>query len=189
MRYPIRFYRLAVALVLSACLLPIVRGQESGQPARQSDRPQYPRLKTSEVVEDYHGTEVADPFRWLEDAEAPDTRAFIDAQNRITRHYLDLPVRDVIRARLQQLIDYPRVSSPSREKDRLFFTRNTGLQNQSVLFMKPQNGGEEIQLIDPNEWSEDGTVALAGTSVSDDASTMIYGKSAPAGAISARCAS
>ncbi len=161
-----------VAGLLAAALLAGATTQDRGQSA-----PDYPRLKTLDVVDDYHGTKVADPFRWLEDLGDPDTHAFVEAQNRLTRQYVDIPSRPVIRQRLEKLIDYPRVSTPGREGDRLFYSRNTGLQNQSVQYMKGQGSDEEVELLDPNEWSADGTVALAGMNVSHDASMMIYGVS------------
>ena len=139
-------------------------------------RPPYPKLKTVDVVDDYHGTKVADPFRWLEDADSPETRAFIVAENDIAEDYVNTAARPGIRKRLEQLIDYPRVASPEREKDRLFYGKNSGLQNQSVLYTKLA-GGEERVLLDPNTWSADGTVALADTTVSRDAETMAYGVS------------
>src|SRR5690606_28199156 len=105
------------------------------------------------------------------------TQAFIEKQNELTRAYVDIPVRNAIRSLLEELIDYPRVSSRGREKDRLFYSRNTGLQNQRVLYMKPHGSHEEVLLIAPNTWSDAGTVALAGTNVSHDAAKMIFGVS------------
>ena len=166
---------LAAAATLAVAALALAQNKPATAPA-MNDQPTYPTLKTSDVVDDYHGTPVADPYRWLEDAESPETRAFIEEQNKISGAYVDTDVRPAIRARLETLVDYPRVGAPERERDRLFFSKNTGLQNQSVLFTKKQ-GGDETVLIDPNTWSDDGTVALANTSVSRDAETMAYGVS------------
>ena len=178
LRRPLRIVVTASAAVLLGLALgsfPAVAQDREGR--GQSAPPAYPTLKTVDVVDDYHGTKVADPFRWLEDLSDPDTDAFIEAQNELTRRYVDTPARPIIRRRLEELIDYPRVTSPGREKDRLFYSRNTGLQNQSVQFMKVQGADDEVELLDPNEWSKDGTVALAGMSVSDDATKLIYGVS------------
>ena len=139
-------------------------------------RPPYPKPHADDVVEDYHGTPVADPFRWLEDADSARTREFIEAQNAIAEDYVNTAIRPAIRARLQALIDYPRVAAPEREKSRLFYGKNGGLQNQSVLYTKIP-GGDERVLLDPNAWSDDGTIALASTTVSRDAQTMAYGVS------------
>ena len=147
--------------------------------ARESaaTRPAYPEAEKGDVVDDYHGTRVADPYRWLETPDAPQTRAFIDAQNVITRQYLDSPVREQIRARLEELIDYPRTGTPSRQGRRLLFEHNTGLQNQGVLFTKQEGDDQARLLLDPNTWSVDGTTALAYASLSDDGQTFVYGVS------------
>ncbi|HXF96293.1 MAG TPA: hypothetical protein VNI61_09365, partial [Gemmatimonadales bacterium] len=95
----------------------------------------YPPTKTVDVVDDYHGTKVADPYRWLEDVDAPDTRAWIEAQNRVTFRFLaGIPARERIRRRLTELWDYPRHGVPLKKAGRYFFTRNDGLQNQAVLY-------------------------------------------------------
>ena len=142
----------------------------------------YPDAPRGEVVDDYHGTEVADPYRWLEEPDSPETRAFIEAENKVADAYLNTPARDAIRSRLEELIDYPRIGVPGRagypDTDlgtRLFVSKNSGLQNQSVLYTKGPKDDDFVQLIDPNTWSEDGTVALSGTWVSDDGTTMAYG--------------
>src|SRR5437016_14470101 len=95
---------------------------------------QYPSAHTSAVVDDYHGTPVPDPYRWLEDPDAPDTRAWIEAENRITEAYLaQIPQRYAIRRRLTQLGNYPKYGRPCHTVARYFFFKNDGLQNQSVL--------------------------------------------------------
>src|SRR5687767_477546 len=171
--------RLAAAAAVLAATAIVSHGglAQERSAARQEAPPEYPELKAVDVVDDYHGTKVADPFRWLENLDDPDTDAFIEAQNKLVEQYVDIPERAVIRRRLEELINYPRVSTPDREEDRLFYSRNSGLQNQSVQFMKEPGSDEEVELLDPNEWSEDGTVALAGMNVSDDATKLIYGVS------------
>ena len=118
----------------------------------------YPKARKADVVDTYHGTKVADPYRWLENADDPETVAWVDAENALTRSMLDRPQRAALRQRLRQLFDYPRLSAPERQGDRLFYFRNSGLQNQAVLYVK-EKGAERV-LLDPNTLSPDGTVAL-----------------------------
>ncbi len=136
-----------------------------------------PETRRGDHVDDYHGTAVADPYRWLEDPDAPESRAWIEAQNAATFGYLgSLPGRERLERRLTELSDYERFSAPFRRGERMFYRRNDGLQNQSVLYV--QDGSAEPRvLIDPNELSEDGTVALGGVSVSDDGSLLAYSTS------------
>src|SRR5574341_371404 len=119
--------------------------------AATAPRPVYPPARKAEVVDDYHGTKVADPYRWLENADDPETLAWVEAQNRLTRSLLDRPGRAAVRKRLEELFDYPRRSVPERQGARLFCFRDTGLQNQSVLFVR--EGGAERVLLDPNALS------------------------------------
>jgi prolyl oligopeptidase len=134
-------------------------------------------LRKDDVVDDYHGTKVADPFRWLEAPDAAETRAFIDARNQVTRSFLDSPLREEIHDRLKGLINYPRQSMPARYGDKLFFSTNTGLQQQSVVMMQTGIDGKPSVLIDPNTLSADGTVALSGMTYTDDGSLVAYGVS------------
>ena len=121
---------------------------------------QYPETMKGDVVEDYHGTEVADPYRWLEDVDASETKAWIEAQNEITFAYLEaIPEREYIRERLTRLWNYERYSTPFKEAGAYFFFKNDGLQNQSVLYRQANLDGEPSVLLDPNKLSEDGTVA------------------------------
>src|SRR5262245_35483015 len=125
----------------------------------------YPETRRGDVVDDYFGTKVADPYRWLEDADAPETRAWIDAQNAVTFGYLEtIPERTRIRERLTKLWNYPKYGVPTREGDWYVYTKNQGLQNQSVTYKQRSLDGEPSVLIDPNLLSKDGTVALSTTS-------------------------
>jgi len=127
-------------------------------------------------VDEYHGVKVPDPYRWLEDTDAPETRKWIEQENDITFSYLHgLPQRDWLQKRITQLWDYPKYGLPSKEGDRYFFTKNSGLQNQSVLYVQPTHAGEPRVLLDPNALSADGTVALSGLDVTDDGKWMAYG--------------
>jgi len=139
----------------------------------------YPAAPHSNVVDTYHGRQVADPFRWLEDVDSPETRAWIAAQNALTEGYLSaVPRRDAIRERLEHVWNYERFSAPSREGQNYAFYRNSGLQNQSVLYVAPTLNGPARVLIDPNLLSADGTVALSGLAFSHDGSRVAYAISA-----------
>lgn len=137
--------------------------------------PPPPAVKTDAVVDDFHGTKVPDPYRWMEDESLPELQAFIAAQNARTRAFVDTPQREVIRQRITELMDFPRQTTPGRRGKFVFFSTNTGLQNQSVLRVAESVGGADRVLIDPNTLSEDGTVSLGGTSYSKDGTLMTYG--------------
>ncbi|MFL5386595.1 MAG: prolyl oligopeptidase family serine peptidase [Longimicrobiaceae bacterium] len=160
--------RTSAALLALAALAPAL--------SAPAQRLQYPQARTVEQFDDYHGTRVADPYRWLEDTESPDTRAWIEAQNRVTEQYLAaIPQRDAIRRRLTELWNFPRWSSPTRRGARYFYFRNTGLQNQSVMYVASSPRGEARVLLDPNTLRADGTEALSSTAISDDGSMLAYG--------------
>jgi prolyl oligopeptidase len=138
-----------------------------------------PVAQAVEVVDDYHGTAVADPYRWLEDVDAENTREWIEAENCVTFGYLEaIPEREVIRARLTELWDFARYGVPFKEGGRYFFYKNDGLQNQSVLYKQDALDAEAAVLIDPNTFSEDGTVALRTLAFSDDGEAVVYGTAA-----------
>ena len=140
---------------------------------------QYPAARKSDVVDDYHGTRVPDPYRWLEDPDSPESRAWIEAENRLTAAYLaEIPARSTIRERLTKLWNYPKYGTPFRKGRRYFFFKNDGLQNQSVLYKQASLTADPETLLDPNLLSEDGTVALSTMAVSDDGRLLAYGTSA-----------
>ncbi len=135
----------------------------------------YPASATVEQVDDFHGTAVADPYRWLEDVDSAETKAWVVAQNEVTFAYLEgIPAQERLRKRLTELWDYPRYSTPFREGARTFFRKNDGLQNQSVLYVQDGSDAEPRLLLDPNTLSEDGTVSLGATSVSDDGKLLAW---------------
>lgn len=140
------------------------------------ERLPYPESRRCDQVDVYHGIEVADPYRWLEDLDSDETRSWIDAQNRVTAAWLrSIPQREEIRQRLTQLWNYERYGMPVKEGGRCFFVRNDGLQNQSVLYVMEGLDGPSRVLLDPNEMSPDGTVALAAFNVSPDGRRVAYG--------------
>jgi prolyl oligopeptidase len=138
----------------------------------------YPPTQKTNQVDVYHGVEVADPYRWLEDDNAAQTEAWVEAQNKVTFGYLDtIPARDAIRERLTKLWNFERYGVPFKSGGKYFFSRNDGLQNQSVLHVADSLDAEPRILLDPNQLSEDGTIALRGYSVSDDGRYLAYGLS------------
>jgi prolyl oligopeptidase len=140
--------------------------------------PTYPPTPTVDQVDHMHGTEVADPYRWLEDVDADDTREWVLAQQAVTQRWLSgSGVRDEIRDRLRELWDHPRRGAPWRRGDRWFQLRNTGLQAQQVLWTMPAPDAEGDVVLDPNTWSDDGTAALSGLAVSHDGLWLAYARS------------
>lgn len=138
----------------------------------------YPPAPRQDVMDDYHGTAVGDPYRWLEDSDSPETQTWIAAQNQLTRDFLNVsPARDPLVQRLTELWDYEKYSIPWKRGDRYFFFKNDGLQNQSVLYTLTDLQGEAQVLLDPNRLSEDGTIALSGFAVSRNGEYLAYGLS------------
>ncbi len=139
----------------------------------------YPKTRKSDHVDVLHGTKVADPYRWLEDLDSDETKAWVEAQNAVTYPYLAaIPARKKLRERLTELWNYEKYGIPKAKGGQYFFSKNDGLQNQSVLYTVDSLDGSPRVLLDPNKLSEDGTVALAGYSISHDGSQMAYGVAA-----------
>jgi prolyl oligopeptidase len=139
---------------------------------------EYPIARKADQIDTYHGVEVRDPFRWLEDPYSEETQAWIEAENQITFDYLQqIPGREKIKQRVTQLWDYEKFGIPFKEGDRYFYFKNDGLQNQSVLYTLNSLDGEPKILLDPNTLSEDGTVALSSLAISKDGNLMAYGLS------------
>lgn len=139
----------------------------------------YPVAKKVDHTDNYHGTVVADPYRWLEDANSAETKQWVDAENKVTQAYLgQIPAREAIKARLTKLWNYERYSVPYKEGGRYFYSRNDGLQNQSVLYTMTRLSDTPRVLLDPNTLAADGTVALSGTAVSPDGKLLAYGTAA-----------
>ncbi len=139
----------------------------------------YPKAKTVDQTDDYHGVKVADPYRWLEDTDSEDTRAWVEAENKLTFGYLEqIPYRSAIRERLTKLWNFERFTAPEQRDGHYFFEHNNGLQNQNVLLVADSLTAEPRVLLDPNTLSADGTVALSGTALTDDGKLLAYGTSA-----------
>ncbi|WP_129714181.1 prolyl oligopeptidase family protein [Pedobacter sp. SYP-B3415] len=136
---------------------------------------QYPISKKTDQTDNYHGTVISDPYRWLEDDQAADTGEWVRAQNEVTENYLSkLPFRQQIHTRLTRLSDYPRESAPVVRGELVIYSKNTGLQNQAVLYVQHGLSGEPEILIDPNTFSDDGTVALQATAFSKTQKYFAY---------------
>ncbi len=174
----------AVCLVLPTALV-LLTACSSGhdddpltRDAKTMTKLSYPESRTDEVMDNYHGTQVPDPYRWLEDTDSPETAAWVASQNELTFGYLEgIPARETYRARLTELWDYERIGVPLQRAGRIFFSRNDGLQPQSVLHVRDDADSPARVLLDPNALSEDGTVALGGWAVSRDGRWLAWATS------------
>jgi len=167
--------RLTAAPTFACCVL-MMAACNSPSPATPTLT--YPQTTMGSVVEDYHGTKVADPYRWMENLDSPEVAAWIKAENAVTEPYLaSLPRRKALNERLTALWDYPRVGIPLLEGRHLFYRRNAGLQRQSPIFMRASADAPATLVIDPNVISEEGTIALSDYKPSPDAKLLAYGLS------------
>ncbi|MEX2026471.1 MAG: S9 family peptidase, partial [Pirellulaceae bacterium] len=136
----------------------------------------YPTTQRGDRVDDYHGTSIADPYRWLEDLDSPQTRAWVQAQNELTfSHLAAIPAREQFRRRLTELWNFERYTLPVKCGGRYFYTRNDGLQNQNAVFVLDHLDAVPRLLLDPNAFSADGTIALANWVPSEDGKLLAYG--------------
>src|SRR5687767_15687357 len=146
--------------------------------AAQTGPLQYPVTQTVDHVDTYHGTKVPDPYRWLEDDASAETAKWVEAQNKVTFAYLEkIPYRAQLTARLKALYDYAKFGMPQRRGETYFFSKNDGLQNQSVYYIQRGLTGTPEVFIDPNQWSEDGTVRLTAFVPSRGGKLVCYGVS------------
>jgi prolyl oligopeptidase len=165
------FALVAVAMLLAACA--------SNMNSSSHTKLTYPVTRKGDLVETMHGRAVADPYRWLEDDNSAETKAWVEAQNKVTFAYLEqIPARAKLKERLTKLWNYERYGTPSKEGGRYVFSKNDGLQNQSVLYTMRSLEESPKVLLDPNKLSADGTMALASLSLSEDGKLMAYGISA-----------
>jgi prolyl oligopeptidase len=182
---PSRLTMLASVLILIAALMTlptffVVHSQNSTGVTQQMIKTNnYPVARKSDQVDDYHGVKVADPYRWLEDLDSEETRKWVEEQNKLTFGYLaEIPARTTIKERLTKLWNFEKYGVPFKEGNRYFYTRNSGLQNQSVLYSVNSLDAQPQVLLDPNTLSTDGTVALSGSAVSNDGKFLAYSLSA-----------
>ncbi|MEP6705609.1 MAG: S9 family peptidase, partial [Acidobacteriota bacterium] len=136
----------------------------------------YPKPKKVQQVDDYHGVKVNDPYRWMEDTDSAEVQAWIAAENKVTDAYFaTIPEREKIKARLTDLWNYERYSAPGKIGNKYTYSKNDGLQNQSVLYITDSIDNPGRVLLDPNKLSADGTAALGGSSFTDDGKLWAYG--------------
>ena len=173
-------FLLFLVLVFQSLLVMTLAQNATSSAAQNMIKPiTYPPARKSEQVDNYHGVMVADPYRWLEDLDSEETRNWVEAQNKLTFGFLgEIPARSKIKERITKLWNYERYGTPFKEGDNYFYFRNSGLQNQSVLYTVTSLDGQPTLLLDPNKLSNDGTVALSGSSVSNDGKLMAYSLSA-----------
>ncbi len=159
---------LALAAVLAAGVATAVHAQSLD----------YPQARRDSLVADYFGTKVPVPYRWMEDLNSPEVKQWVDAENKLTFSFLDkIQVRPWVRDRLKELWNYEKVGAPDREGGRLFFSKNSGLQNQSVIYVADSLGGPAKVLLDPNVRWPRGNTALAGSRPSPDGRYLEYATS------------
>jgi len=160
---------------LLLCSILLIMACESKKEKKQEVALDYPETKKVDTVDTYFGTEVPDPYRWLEDDRSEETAQWVEAQNDVTFAYLNnIPFKDKIKSRLEKLFNYERVSAPFERGDYIYFYKNDGLQNQSVLYRKSGEDAEPEVFLDPNTFKEDGTISLGGSAFSDDGSIFTY---------------
>ena len=164
----------ALTVSLSLLILTIAGCRQEDPPPKLS----YPETKKGEVVDDYFGTKMPDPYRWMEELDSPEVAAWVKAQNQLTFEYLDkLPLRERFKQRITELWNYPKVSIPVRQGGRYFYQKNSGLQRQSPLYVRASLAAEPMLVIDPNVLSPDGSVSLAQWMPSPDGKLLAYGLS------------
>lgn len=155
-------YLILIGMIITSC-------------TQKNERLNYPVTAKNDVVDNYFGTEVADPYRWLEDDNSAETKAWVEAENAVTFGYLEsIPFRAGIKARLTQIWDYPKYGLPNKRGDFWYYSKNDGLQQQSVIYQLDDLEGEPRVFLDPNTFSKDGTIALSGLTFSKDGKFASY---------------
>ena len=165
-------------LLLTGSLLALLVGCKTTTTSQNSttnnEKMNYPTTKKGDVVDNYFGTPVPDPYRWLEDDKSAETAEWVKKQNEFTFAYLSqIPYRNTIKEKLQKLWNYERIGAPFTEGDYTYYYKNDGLQNQSVLYRKDKQGKEEI-FLNPNTFASDGTTSLATIAFTEDGSLVAY---------------
>ena len=172
MKNTLPLFKIALVSILAAGAARFLPAASTSTQARWS----YPETKRGPVVDEYFGTKVPDPYRWLEDGDSDEVKSWVEAQNKATAAYLErIPFRDQIKQRLTQLLNYPKYSAPIRRGDQFFFTKNDGLQNQSVHYVQRGLAGPPEVLLDPNSFSADGTSRLGAFTLSASGKHIVFG--------------
>lgn len=167
---------LCIGALLASCGSPdATQNADSATPAVPM---QYPTTAKTNAARDYHGTQVSDPYAWLEDDQSAETASWVDAQNKVTYGYLhNLPGRETLAKRYEQMLNYEKVGQPYKVGEYYFLYKNSGLQNQSVIYYRKGLGGEDQVFIDPNTLSEDGTTSINLSGASKDHKHMVISRS------------
>lgn len=169
-------YLVSAILFFASCNSSNESTEETNQ--QPHDKLTYPKTEKDDVVDNYHGTEIKDPYRWLEFDTADNVKAWVKEQNKVTYAYLDkIPSRKIFKNRLEEIFNYPKVGAPQKAGDFYFYYRNSGLQNQSVIYYKKGMKGVEQVFIDPNTLSENGTVSINLVGFSNDNKYVAYSRS------------
>lgn len=160
-----------LSLAIAAIVNPFNSYSQTASPTKPMT---YPETKKAQVTDTYFGTAVQDPYRWLEDDRAADTKAWVEAQNKVTQNYLSqIPYRNQIKTRLEKLWNYEKYTAPFKEGDYTYYYKNDGLQNQYVLYREKKGGKAEV-FLDPNQFSKDATTSLAGIEFTKDGTLAAY---------------
>jgi prolyl oligopeptidase len=177
---PIRCAAALVLLLANFILVPRISSVSAQNSTSGNTQPMirsndYPVARKSDQVDDYHGVKVADPYRWLEDLDSDETRSWVEAENKLSFGFLAaIPARSTLKDRLTKVWNYEKYGVPFKEGNRYFYLRNSGLQNQSVLYTVTSLDAPPQVVLDPNTLSTDGTVAVSGMQVSDDGKLLAY---------------
>src|SRR5947208_11149098 len=167
----------ALTFSFTSTSLHVARAQKAGDGGCRAPIT-YPETKKVDVVDDFFGTKVPDPYRWLENNDSPEVAAWVEAENKVTFAYLDqIPYRAQLKDRLMKLYNYPKYGAPSRRGEWFVFSKNDGLQNQSVYYIEKGLNGTPELLLDPNKFSADGTSRLGAFSWSPNGKYIVYGVS------------
>src|SRR3989441_3328387 len=185
---PLALLIVALIGVASIALAPLVGAQNGQQPAAPATNSSaadtsapptkltYPEAKKVDQVDDYFGTKVPDPYRWLENNDSPEVAAWVEAENKVTFAYLDkIPYRSQLKDRLTKLLNSPKYTAPSRRGEWFVFSKNDGLQNQNVYYIQKGLDATPELLLDPNKFSADGTSRLGALSWSPKGNYVLYG--------------
>jgi prolyl oligopeptidase len=162
-------------IIVTALLISSLCTMAQKQSSNQTLKMQYPETKKDSVIDEYFGMKVSDPYRWLEDDTSLQTSAWVKKQNAVTRDYLSkIPFRKAISERYESIFNYEKYSAPFQRGDYIYYSKNSGLQNQFVIYREPANGGDAEIFLDPNTFSADGTTSLGALSFSKDGSMATY---------------
>lgn len=170
-------FNLLILMIIIA--VPVSFPSEAGElPAQKGQSLKYPQTRRDTVVNDYFGTKVPAPYRWMEDQESPEVESWVETENKLTFEYLDkIPIRKWINRKITKLWNYEKVGVPSQHDGRLFYSKNTGLQNQSPVYVQKSLNGEPKMVLDPNKLSPDGSIALLSYAASRNAKYLCFGLS------------